>query len=177
MGTHPPFFLFFSFLFFFFNFGFVWTKIQKTTHIAKSLSIYRFPISFFLKVIIFTSRLLHRLECILWASIITVVIFADAQIVPCLASGNFFKVALEFFDKLLRAFDDFLATHLTRGSRLLLHTSCSSVKISCCSKKPCFLFMGHNTYRTQSGHRSAYSYCLVMVSRHFQWTQLGKIQR
>ena len=41
-------------------------------------------------------------------------------------------------------FDNILASRITRGSRFTLYTSCSSTSISYCSKKPCFLLIGHS---------------------------------
>lgn len=73
---------------------------------------------------------------------IAVIILIDVQSVPCLVSGDFFKLALEFFNKIPIAFGNFLASNITRASRLILYTSCSSPGISYGSKD--VVFSDHN---------------------------------
>ena len=104
---------------------------------------------------------------------IAIRIVIDVPIVPCLACGNFFNLALEFFNKISISLDKLLAL------RLLLYTSCSSPGISYCSTEPCALWMGlWRVFRDPSlGTRGAHSQWML---RHgfsaSSWVQLGESQ-
>ena len=91
---------------------------------------------------VFILLLIHEFKFTYLFQFITIIIIIDTQIVLCLAGGNFFTLALEFFDKISVVFDNILGSHIARVSRFPLYASCYSTGITYCFEKPLCPFSG-----------------------------------